>query len=258
MPLVSDSLTPLDHLSLRDALRQACPGVSPAGRLILLAHIALETGLRACHRWNLGNAKASGAWGGDYCQFPCGEEVTAKQAAEQARLHPGLVEFVGRPYQRDGVTMQSVRVLPPHPWTSFRAYPTLLDGVDGYLAVLRLPRYSVAWGAMAAGDLRRYVAELKRAGYMTAGEGGYLAGVTREWHRARGVLLGRPTLRQGDSEEGATREWQRVIGVSADGKWGPATERATREWQEGHGLVADGVVGPVSWSVALPGAVVES
>ncbi len=59
------------------------------------------------------------------------------------------------------------------------------------------------------------------------------------------------TIRQGSPVSDDVREWQRILGVTADGKFGPATTAATRKWQSAHGLTADGVVGPKSWSAAL-------
>jgi peptidoglycan hydrolase-like protein with peptidoglycan-binding domain len=57
------------------------------------------------------------------------------------------------------------------------------------------------------------------------------------------------TIRRG-SQGNDVRQWQSIIGVSADGKFGPATETATKAWQKAHGLTADGIVGPKSWQKA--------
>lgn len=46
-------------------------------------------------------------------------------------------------------------------------------------------------------------------------------------------------------------EWQRIIGVTADGKFGPATEAATKQWQKDRGLTADGIVGAKTWAAAM-------
>jgi len=58
-----------------------------------------------------------------------------------------------------------------------------------------------------------------------------------------------PMLRQGSSGPDVVR-WQQIIGVTADGKFGPATAAATRTWQQQHGLAADGIVGPASWGAS--------
>lgn len=59
------------------------------------------------------------------------------------------------------------------------------------------------------------------------------------------------TIKQGSTGAVVT-QWQQVLGITADGKFGPATVAATKTWQAAHGLVADGVVGPKSWTAAQP------
>lgn len=58
------------------------------------------------------------------------------------------------------------------------------------------------------------------------------------------------TIRRGSTGEDV-KKWQNIIGVTADGKFGPATEAKTKEWQFDHKLAPDGVVGPLTWSMAL-------
>ncbi len=60
-----------------------------------------------------------------------------------------------------------------------------------------------------------------------------------------------PTIRQGSSGD-PVKKWQSIIGVTADGKFGPATAAATKKWQSSHGLTADGIVGPATWAKAVP------
>jgi peptidoglycan hydrolase-like protein with peptidoglycan-binding domain len=59
------------------------------------------------------------------------------------------------------------------------------------------------------------------------------------------------TIKQGSSGA-VVKQWQQVLGVTADGKFGPATTTATKTWQGKHGLKADGVVGPATWTAAQP------
>lgn len=61
--------------------------------------------------------------------------------------------------------------------------------------------------------------------------------------------MARAILRNGSSGEDV-KVWQGVIGVTADGKFGPATEKATKIWQAERKLVADGIVGAASWAAA--------
>ena len=59
-----------------------------------------------------------------------------------------------------------------------------------------------------------------------------------------------PTLRQGSSGE-AVVQWQKILGVTADGKFGPATYAATVAFQKKNGLTPDGIVGPMTWTAGL-------
>lgn len=54
------------------------------------------------------------------------------------------------------------------------------------------------------------------------------------------------TIKQG-SKGNDVKTWQGIIGVTADGKFGPATKTATIKWQTDHKLKADGIVGPETW-----------
>lgn len=58
------------------------------------------------------------------------------------------------------------------------------------------------------------------------------------------------TIRRGSSGPDVV-QWQGIIGVTADGKFGPATEAATKSYQKSNGLTADGIVGPATWGKAL-------
>lgn len=62
-----------------------------------------------------------------------------------------------------------------------------------------------------------------------------------------------PTIRLGSTGP-AVIAWQNYLGVTADGKFGPATEAATKKVQAQFGLTADGVVGPKTWALATAGA----
>lgn len=57
---------------------------------------------------------------------------------------------------------------------------------------------------------------------------------------------GRPcTYHQGQKGAGVVLI-QRALGISADGKYGPATARAVREYQQAHALSPDGIFGPAT------------
>lgn len=152
--LVPDEFTILDAPSVYAALRAAAPtaigaSLSRASALLLCAQIQEETGWRACHCWNLGNVKHVPGDGHDYCQFRCSEIVGGKE----------------------------VFFDPPHPATSFRAYPSLAAACVDYLALLR-KRFAGAWPSVLAGDPHGFVRALATAHYFTASEELYEKNVT--------------------------------------------------------------------------------
>ena len=118
--------------------------------LVLLAQWALETGRgKACHCYNLGNAKSVDGDGYDYTFFRCNEVIGGR-----------VVWFD-----------------PPHPACRFRAFETLEAGAADYLALLHR-RFASAWPAVLAGDPADFAHRLKAARYYTANEAAYAAGLT--------------------------------------------------------------------------------
>jgi hypothetical protein len=248
-----DVTTQLTIRGVVDALRTELPAMPSAGVLLLAAHVHLETGLRACHCFNVGNAKWTTGCGADYCMFACGEEVTVKQANELRNKDPGLISFVGSPYIRNGHPYQSIRVSPPHPWSRFRAFRSLQAGVADHIRLLRGERYRAAWATLTGGLPGPYAAELAKAGYFTADPGQYARTLRERLLKVRGNLLGKPTLRPGGKPlESAVRECQALIGAPVTGLYDVATVAAVRKWQTAHGLGNDGTFGDMSWCVALP------
>lgn len=123
--------------------------------LVLLAHWALETGFgHGCHHWNLGNKKHVQGDGRNYTMFRCNEIVAGKV----------------------------VWYDPPAPATWFCAYDTLDAGAGDYLMGLR-GRFRSAWPFVLAGDVPGFCHALKLAGYYTADEALYTAGVQRCYHQ---------------------------------------------------------------------------
>ena len=69
---------------------------------------------------------------------------------------------------------------PPHYQTHFCAYKKVEDGAEHYIEfVSKKKRYAKAWEEVIKGDPRAYSHELKKAGYYTATESRYTAGVVR-------------------------------------------------------------------------------
>ena len=174
---VPDLLTPLDLPSLWNALLLQWETLLVEQKRcaieLKLAHIHLETGLRACHRWNLGNLKHHDGNGRDWCSFVCGEEVAKSELPRLKAM--GYLTVVAE-YQRNGVDFCSIKLYPPHPWCRFDAFETLSDGVRAHLAYLRGARATKAnvLEALMTGDPQAYNDALVRAGYYTAGKAQYL------------------------------------------------------------------------------------
>lgn len=156
-------------------LRWEYMGVPPrrAAIELKLAHIKLETGLRHCHCWNLGNLK----WKQGQCWtfFSCGEEIEESALEKVQSLSPGKVTVKGR-YMRGGKAWLSLWIEAKHPWTRFAAFETLLDGVDAQLDYLRKPSHQDVLAALQTGDAKAYVQALYHDGYFTADPNLYLAG----------------------------------------------------------------------------------
>jgi peptidoglycan hydrolase-like protein with peptidoglycan-binding domain len=254
-----DELTPLDFGRLFDALRRAAPaGVADKGVEIAIGHVALETGRKSCHCWNLGNVKWTPGFG--RTMFACGEELPLIVALRYQRETPDQVE-IRSTYRRGGVPYASVWFKPPHRMTWFRAFPSLESGAAGHWALL-MARYPKAVEALRGGSTRAFVEALRAGGYFTAAPELYMVGVRRSVLRVRGLRSGRPTLKlelRTSLPVEDVRFWQgEVLGLQGgdvDGDFGPGTKERTREWQRAHHLSDDGEVGPVSWGLALRGDV---
>lgn len=65
-----------------------------------------------------------------------------------------------------------------------------------------------------------------------------------------GVSTSLPTLKRGSSGPDVVVVQNR-LGLTPDGKFGPATDAAVRSYQGSHGLQQDGIVGPQTWKSLL-------
>lgn len=151
---------------------------------ILLAHSALETGRwkAGLWNWNLGNIKASQA----YCDKP-----------GNYHQYYRLNELLKQP---DG-SYKYVWFDPPHPQTRMRAYLSATEGAGEKVRFLMTAsnpakgnRYQKAADAIEADDPIGFSKELKAAGYYTANEGPYTAGVVSLYKEFRAKLDEHPPL----------------------------------------------------------------
>jgi hypothetical protein len=129
---------------------------------VAIAHCCLECGNfgyrngkpadpPTCYCNNIGNTRAAAGEDCDVCQYPGNEIIGGK-----------VVWFK-----------------PPDPLSTFRAFPTLADGIAAQLRFISHwdpkhdPHYAAAWRACVAGDPATYVRELKAGGYFTGDETPY-------------------------------------------------------------------------------------
>jgi len=158
-----DEVKKLEEAEAAYALREAWKKIygqypSDKSLAVLWAKSALETGRwKIIHCYNFGNIKKLGTHRGNddghyFTMYRCSEILNGKE----------------------------VWFDPPHYQTHFRAYKTVEAGAEDYIRfVSQKKRYLKAWQEVINGDPRAYSHELKKAGYYTASESLYTAGVVR-------------------------------------------------------------------------------
>jgi len=131
---------------------------------VLLAHWALETGWgKWMWCYNVGNVKSHSGDDHDYCFFKC-NEILIKPVAERLLVEdPTRVQITS--YRSDDTCI--VWFLPKHPWSRFRAFKTLEEGVYHHLKLL-VQKFNKAWPHAVAGDPEEYCYALKEQRYFTA------------------------------------------------------------------------------------------
>lgn len=157
---LKDEVKQLQEAEAAYALREAWKRIyneypSDRSLAVLWAKACLETGRwKFIHNYNFGNIKKKRTPddGHFFTMYECGEVINGKH----------------------------IMFKPPHYQTHFRAYLTVEDGAEDYLRfVSQKKRYIKAWQKVIEGDPRGYSHELKIAGYYTANEARYTAGVVR-------------------------------------------------------------------------------
>lgn len=226
LPNKITSATPCEVFS---ALGRAWPDAAPAQLCVLLAQWALETARGAAmHCWNVGNIKCpAGDASHDYTYFACTEVVNGK----------------------------TVAIEPPAIGCRFRAFLSLDAGVSDYLATVRA-RFGSAWPAVLAGDPESFAALLKAAGYYTAPEPSYAAGLRARYDEfsATTALLPGVDLY---SVVGAQKALQALHYYAGriDGDWGPLSKGAMVAFQRVAHLPTSGSATDIPTLVALAKAV---
>ena len=171
-----DSLTPVTKEDLISAMWKAWMGYfgsvpKKESIWVIVGQILLETGLKYCHNFNLGNAKSKDGDGYDYQFFGCGEEVSLATANAWKAKDPTLVT-IKRVYEAKGKQMASVWVDPPHWVSRFRAFHDIVEGATDHTALL-VKRFNIAWEGIEKGDPALFGHLLKQQGYYTDDEAHY-------------------------------------------------------------------------------------
>lgn len=174
-----DKLTPVTKEDLIQAMWHAWVhyfGSVPTKESVwvVVAQTWLETGLKYCHNYNLGNVKSREGDGFDYQFFACNEVLSAKQAQAMVEASPDTVKITR--YQGNGMAV--TWFYPKHPGCRFRAFGTLQEGAVDHLSLVA-GRFSKAWPHVVSGDVIAYSKALKAQRYYTADETTYTKGIKR-------------------------------------------------------------------------------
>lgn len=194
-------LTPVDPEDLATVLFALVRDISEDPRLVavLVGQSALETGNWTMVRhFNLGNTKASDDWiesGGDftyYTEVPPHANAPVTETLTEAQVRANLALARPRP-DGDGLDMFVAREQPGHRFVCefwprhvqarFRAYRSLYDGAESWVAMLRR-KYGPALDRAAQGDVVGYCRELRRLGpYFTADINAYTKLVANRYRK---------------------------------------------------------------------------
>lgn len=159
---------------------------------ILVAKTALETGnWRKIHCNNFGNVKGADPQTGLFTMYRCDERLAparAQRAIDTANIRAdgsGMPNAMLTAKNKDGTW--TVMFWPDHEQCKFRAFYSAAAGAVEYIRFLAIDtkpddgkpnRYAAAWKAADTfDDPKAFAHELKRAGYYTASEASYTAGV---------------------------------------------------------------------------------
>lgn len=159
-------------------------GTEPSYRTlaVLWAKACLETGrFKSMWCYNFGNIKRKQNDEVNlFTMYECGEEVSLEQAQKLVAEDPEHVRIVRTYTWPNGSKRASVNIKPGHTWSQFTSHRLPEDGAEFYIRfVSQNTRYAKAWQKVIAGDPIGYSHELKVAGYYTAPEAQYTAGVVR-------------------------------------------------------------------------------
>jgi len=174
--------SPADVIAL---LRAAWPELTDAGARTLTAQFIHETGGgRYCFNWNLGNVKATADQPHMFLRNVW-ELLLPESAAAEVKAAGGLAH-IATPEERSahGWTCPSSKVVvvfqPPHFQCRFRAYDSLADGAQRWVAAhQRIARAHADYVKIVnSGDCKAVAHTLAQVRYYTGDEGAYARSMT--------------------------------------------------------------------------------
>jgi hypothetical protein len=167
-------------------LHTAWPELNEQGARTLTAQFMFETGEgNNCYNWNLGNVKAGandkhmylkGVW---ECATSAGAQGEIDRSNGLARL--ATAEEISRKgWKCDAPTSTVVVFEPPHPVSRFRAYDSLSDGAQRWVAHHQriAQRYPDYVANLNAGNVAAVAHTLKQVQYYSGSEPSYVTGMT--------------------------------------------------------------------------------
>lgn len=188
--LVPTIRTTPSALDFARALLVPWPDASKAAAGVLYAQFAGETTRgQHCYGHNLANYKWSRGCRWDYHALNGVWEGAAPAEAERLIASGQAIADPSKDHAKAvGAGKVSIILLPTHPGSWFRAYPSLEIGMRVFIDAKRTPgyRYSSAWAYALAGDCDGYARELGHKGYYTASPDVYSANMLAhhaEWMR---------------------------------------------------------------------------
>lgn len=150
---------------------------------VLFGQYVIETGMRACFGWNIGNVKHVKGDGFNYHMLRGVWEGVSKVTADNLIASGHAVRDDNANHAKSvGPTKVSVIFQPPHPATWFRAFDSLDHAMEHHLQLLS-KRFAGAWPAVLAGDFAGFAHALHSQRYFTADPSVYAAGMRGPFER---------------------------------------------------------------------------
>lgn len=181
---------------------------------LALGKTALETGRwKSCWNGNWGNVKAGADFEGQYTCILLNEVLNRGGKNVVVWFKPEG-ELVGGP--TSALKGAPLPVPGGHVQTRMRAYANHYDGAQSYVEFVAGGRYKSAWAALLQGNAAEYVHRLKLAGYFTADEATYRAGVESLFREMLSRVRKLPDVPEASVDWSALRAQLPILSVDWD------------------------------------------